>query len=146
MKRTPVVNLLKEVAQVLWAGIHADRSNEDVFAFDEGHGGVQFTAPGLFQQVNRPLNHVLQALVLRHVQLQAPLRVLDLFCGSGNFTLALARALPTVVFDGVEVDVSAIRVAKFSAKHNGIQNVNFTASPVEKYFQKKRWSYSRCRT
>jgi 23S rRNA (uracil1939-C5)-methyltransferase len=43
-------------------------------------------------------------------------RVLDLFCGLGNFTLPLARTAGEVV--GVEGDAGLIRRARENATHN----------------------------
>jgi 23S rRNA (uracil1939-C5)-methyltransferase len=49
--------------------------------------------------------------------------VLDLFCGLGNFTLALARAAGEVV--GVEGDAALVERAARNADRNGIGNVAF---------------------
>ena len=80
-------------------------------------------APTDFVQVNAAVN---QALVSRAVQLLAPdpsSRVLDLFCGLGNFTLALATAAGQVV--GVEGDRTLIGRARQNARRNGIDNATF---------------------
>lgn len=80
-------------------------------------------APTDFIQVNGPVN---AALVARAVQLLAPppgARVLDLFCGLGNFTLALARRAQAVV--GVEGAAALIERARGNAAANGIGNVAF---------------------
>ncbi len=50
-------------------------------------------------------------------------RVLDLFCGLGNFTLALARGAGHVV--GVEADAGLIRRARANALRNDIGNAEF---------------------
>ena len=80
-------------------------------------------APTDFIQVNGPVN---AALVARAVQLLAPppgARVLDLFCGLGNFTLALARRAQAVV--GVEGAAALIERARGNAAANGIGNAAF---------------------
>jgi len=66
------------------------------------------------------------ALVARAVELLAPspaARVLDLFCGLGNFTLALARHAQAVV--GVEGEAALIARARANAAANGLGNAAF---------------------
>jgi 23S rRNA (uracil1939-C5)-methyltransferase len=50
-------------------------------------------------------------------------KVIDLFCGLGNFTLPIARYVQYVV--GVEGDSGLIERAKANAVQNGIQNADF---------------------
>ncbi len=80
-------------------------------------------APTDFIQVNGPVN---EALVARAVQLLAPgpeSRVLDLYCGIGNFTLALAKSAGSAV--GVEGESALIARARANAAGNGVGNVEF---------------------
>jgi len=79
--------------------------------------------PTDFVQINGAIN---AALVERAVALLAPDRdstVLDLFCGLGNFTLALAQRAGRVV--GVEGDASLIERARLNARRNGIGEAEF---------------------
>jgi 23S rRNA (uracil1939-C5)-methyltransferase len=79
--------------------------------------------PTDFIQVNGAMN---EALVSRAVQLLAPepdSAVLDLYCGLGNFTLALARRVGRVA--GVEGDPELVRRARENAVRNGISNAEF---------------------
>ncbi len=79
--------------------------------------------PTDFIQVNGAIN---EALVSRAVELLAPepdTAVLDLYCGLGNFTLALARRAGRVV--GVEGDRELVRRGGENARRNGIQNAEF---------------------
>lgn len=78
--------------------------------------------PADFIQVNAALN---RAMVTRAVQLLEPegARVLDLFCGLGNFTLPLARRARAVV--GVEGEGTLVERARANARRNGIANVEF---------------------
>lgn len=76
-----------------------------------------------FIQVNGELN---RALVARAVDLLAPEadeRVLDLFCGIGNFTLPLARRAGEVL--GIEGSEDLVRRAEENAAANGLDNVRF---------------------
>lgn len=80
-------------------------------------------APTDFIQVNGPIN---EALVARAVELLAPgpeSRVLDLYCGIGNFTLALARSAGNAV--GVEGEPALIERARSNARRNALGNVEF---------------------
>jgi 23S rRNA (uracil1939-C5)-methyltransferase len=79
--------------------------------------------PTDFIQVNGAIN---QALVSRAVDLLDPTpgsAVLDLYCGLGNFTLALARKAGRVV--GVEGDRELVRRGGENARRNGIANAEF---------------------
>lgn len=79
--------------------------------------------PTDFVQVNGALN--LQ-MIDRAVELLAPTpddRVLDLFCGLGNFSLPLARRAGQVV--GVEGEASLVQRARDNASRNGLQNTQF---------------------
>jgi 23S rRNA (uracil1939-C5)-methyltransferase len=92
------------------------------YALPEAGVVLQFE-PGDFLQVNAVLN---RALVARTVELLAPgpqARVLDLYCGLGNFTLALARRAAQVI--GVEGDAGLVERARGNARRNGIDNASF---------------------
>ena len=87
-------------------------------------------APTDFVQVNGAVN---RALVARAVELLAPTSgsaVLDLYCGLGNFTLALARSAGRVV--GVEGERRLVERACHNARHNGIDNAEFHVSDLSK--------------
>jgi 23S rRNA (uracil1939-C5)-methyltransferase len=84
--------------------------------------------PTDFIQVNGAIN---EALVARAVELLAPgpdAAVLDLYCGLGNFTLALARRAGRVV--GVEGDAALVERARQNARKNGLENVAFHAADL----------------
>ncbi len=91
--------------------------------------GVQIHfEPTDFTQVNLELNRL---MVRRAVDLLDPgpdERVLDLFCGLGNFTLPLARRAGAVV--GVEGDAGLVERARRNARANGIENVTFQVADL----------------
>jgi 23S rRNA (uracil1939-C5)-methyltransferase len=87
-------------------------------------------APTDFVQVNGVLN---RALVARAVELLNPTpqaRVLDLYCGLGNFTLALARSAGHVV--AVEGETGLVERARHNASRNEVSNVEFHAGDLSK--------------
>jgi hypothetical protein len=62
--------------------------------------------PGDFIQVNAGVNEAMVAQALDWLKPKADERVLDLFCGLGNFALPLAKAVREVVaVEGVQVMV-----------------------------------------
>ena len=84
--------------------------------------------PWQFIQVNAAMNQQLVQRASQWLDAQPDSRVLDLFCGLGNFTLALARRAGCVV--GVEGDASLVEWAKRNAALNGIANVQFHAADL----------------
>jgi len=79
--------------------------------------------PSDFIQVNAELNRAMVHHALQLLQPGASDRVLDLFCGLGNFTLPLARLAGSVV--GVEGDAGLVEKARHNARRNGIENAVF---------------------
>jgi 23S rRNA (uracil1939-C5)-methyltransferase len=74
---------------------------------------------------------------LELLQLESQERVLDLFCGLGNFTLPLARCCGEVV--GVEGDAGLIERARDNARMNGIDNARFHAADLNEDQQSAPW-------
>lgn len=74
--------------------------------------------PTDFTQVNHQINRVLVSRALRLLAAQRTDRVLDLFCGIGNFTLPLARVAREVV--GIEGSEGLTERALENAKANGV--------------------------
>ena len=83
---------------------------------------MQF-APTDFIQVNGPVNEALVQRAVELLELTPAARVLDLYCGLGNFSLPLARHAAQVV--GVEGDAALIARARGNAHHNGLRNAEF---------------------
>jgi 23S rRNA (uracil1939-C5)-methyltransferase len=76
-----------------------------------------------FVQVNADMNQRMMARTLELLDLQPTDRVLDLFCGLGNFTLPIARRVAEVV--GVEGEHGLVERAAQNAVRNGIANAHF---------------------
>lgn len=81
-----------------------------------------------FIQVNARLNEAMIARALELLEPGADERVLDLFCGLGNFTLPLARRAREVV--GVEGDPGLVQRARENALRNGLDNARFFAADL----------------
>ncbi|MEA3179232.1 MAG: rRNA (uracil1939-C5)-methyltransferase [Gammaproteobacteria bacterium] len=83
---------------------------------------LEFT-PTDFVQINAQINQALVARAVELLQLTPSSSVLDLYCGIGNFTLALARNASRAV--GVEGDKGLVERARHNAGLNGISNAQF---------------------
>ena len=82
--------------------------------------------PSDFVQVNGEMNRLLIARVVALLDLDASSKVLDLFCGLGNFTLPIARRAGEVV--GIEGEAGLVQRARDNAAANGLENVQFHAA------------------
>jgi 23S rRNA (uracil1939-C5)-methyltransferase len=90
-----------------------------------------------FIQVNASLNQKMIAQAIAMLEPQPSDRILDLFCGLGNFTLPLARSGAEVV--GVEGDAGLVQRARENAQKNGISNVSFYAADLTQDQSSEPW-------
>lgn len=79
--------------------------------------------PGDFVQVNADINRAVVPLAIELLDVATEDRVLDLFCGLGNFTLPLARRAATVV--GVEGEAALVARAEANATRLGLPHARF---------------------
>lgn len=86
--------------------------------------------PTDFIQVNAEVNRALVHQAIALLDVQAHERVLDLFCGLGNFTLPLARRAAAVV--GMEADAGLLARAGANAVRNDCVNVEFRHADLYK--------------
>jgi 23S rRNA (uracil1939-C5)-methyltransferase len=94
---------------------------------------LQVDTPGLalaygaggFSQVNLAQNRRMVAVALAMVAPQPHWRVLDLFCGMGNFSLPFARRVAQVV--GVEDFDGSVKQGRANAQRNRLGNLQFFA-------------------
>jgi 23S rRNA (uracil1939-C5)-methyltransferase len=82
--------------------------------------------PQDFIQVNPDVNSKMVAQALQLLALKGTERVLDLFCGIGNFTLPLARKCAEVI--GIEAVDSMVQRGRENASKLSITNVQFMAA------------------
>jgi 23S rRNA (uracil1939-C5)-methyltransferase len=99
-----------------------------VTAVDEPPLQLQISVGG-FVQINPDQNRRLVAAVVAAAALTGKERVLDLYCGVGNFTLPLARRAGAVL--GIEEYAPAVADARENARQAATANVAFSAEPAE---------------
>ena len=80
-------------------------------------------SPRSFYQVNHDQAERLYNAAISQAEITKNDTVLDLYCGVGTITLAMAGAAGKVI--GVEVIPQAVEDAKDNAKRNGIENAEF---------------------
>lgn len=79
--------------------------------------------PTDFVQVNSEMNCALVQRAIELLDLQPAHRVLDLFCGLGNFTLPIARRVREVV--GIEGEAGLVARARRNAELNKLSHASF---------------------
>ncbi|CAH0527142.1 23S rRNA (uracil(1939)-C(5))-methyltransferase RlmD [Vibrio hippocampi] len=94
--------------------------------------------PSHFIQVNQEINKKMVAQAMAWLSPQSQDRVLDLFCGLGNFTLPLAQVCQKVV--GVEGVQDMVDWASHNALHNQLFNVEFYQANLEQDWQDLVWT------
>lgn len=85
--------------------------------------------PTDFTQVNAELNRAMVKRALELMDLKNGDKVLDLFCGLGNFSLPMAQLCSRVV--GVEGSKTMVDRAFMNAKANHLENVDFYAANLD---------------
>jgi len=93
--------------------------------------------PTEFTQVNTEINRQMVPRALELLQVGPEDRILDLFCGLGNFTLPLARRAREVV--GVEGEAGLVARARENAARNGLANVEFHAADLAGELARAPW-------
>lgn len=91
-----------------------------------------------FIQVNTILNKTMVETAVNWLSLSGTERVLDLFCGMGNFTLPTARKAANVV--GIEGVGAMVEQARLNALNNGVKNVQFFQTDLDQPFVSQAWA------
>lgn len=94
--------------------------------------------PEHFIQVNADINRQLVRRAVDLLALRGGERVLDLFCGLGNFSLPLGRAAAQVV--GVEGDAALVAAAQANARRNGMDHCQFVSCDLNGDHSKQDWA------
>ncbi|MFO1333758.1 MAG: 23S rRNA (uracil(1939)-C(5))-methyltransferase RlmD [Piscinibacter sp.] len=102
---------------------------DTVHLLDEGGPELAYTLaefgivmpfkPTDFTQVNHQINSVLVSRALRLLEVQPHERVIDWFCGLGNFTLPIARTAREVL--GIEGSEALVQRSRENAQRNGLE-------------------------
>ncbi len=93
--------------------------------------------PSDFTQVNSDINRQMIHRAVEMLELQPQDRVLDLFCGLGNFTLPLARRAGSVT--GVEGEAGLVARARENAERNDITNTTFYTANLYDTLEQEPW-------
>ena len=89
-------------------------------------------APGDFTQVNAAMNQKMVNQAMDWLNVEPGQKVLDLFCGVGNFSLPLAQRGAEVT--GVEGDQKMVERATLNARNNHFDAVHFCQADLSKPF------------
>jgi 23S rRNA (uracil1939-C5)-methyltransferase len=101
--------------------------------------GLRLTfSPRDFIQVNDGVNQRMVETALAWLDVQPQDRVLDLFCGMGNFTLPLAKRAASVV--GVEGVPALVEKGQQNAEQNNLHNVTFFHENLEEDVTQQAWA------
>ncbi|MGO4002457.1 MULTISPECIES: 23S rRNA (uracil(1939)-C(5))-methyltransferase RlmD [Pseudomonas] len=94
--------------------------------------------PGDFVQVNAGVNEAMVAQALDWLQPGSDERVLDLFCGLGNFALPLAQQVREVV--AVEGVQTMVERAAANATSNNLHNAKFFQADLSQPLADAKWA------
>ncbi len=116
-----------------------DGEPEEIPSYALPEQGLTFNfRPAMFTQVNYEINRKMVSRALAALELTKEDRVLDLFCGLGNFTLPLATLAGQVV--GIEGDLPLVKHARENARLNNLDNVEFHVADLTKDVREMPWS------
>ncbi|OON39602.1 23S rRNA (uracil(1939)-C(5))-methyltransferase [Izhakiella australiensis] len=101
--------------------------------------GLKLTfSPRDFIQVNGTLNRQMVDLAMGWLDVQPQDRVLDLFCGMGNFSLPLAKRAQSVT--GVEGVTALVEKAAYNAAENNLSNAGFFVHNLAQPVVNQTWA------
>ncbi|MBV0932191.1 23S rRNA (uracil(1939)-C(5))-methyltransferase RlmD [Marinobacterium weihaiense] len=115
-----------------WSPIQAQAS----YRLPQSQVELDFIATD-FIQVNADINRQMVQQALDWLDPQPVDRVLDLFCGLGNFTLPLARRAGQVI--GVEGSADMVTRARQNAARNQLDNARFYRADLSESFKHAEW-------
>jgi len=93
--------------------------------------------PTDFVQINADVNRRMVSAAIESLEVGTEHRVLDLFCGIGNFTLPLARHSAAVI--GIEGEARQVERARANASKNDIRNAEFICADLFKIDGSESW-------
>ncbi|WP_350431454.1 23S rRNA (uracil(1939)-C(5))-methyltransferase RlmD [Shewanella sp. H8] len=93
--------------------------------------------PGNFVQINEVINQAMVDQAIKWLDPQAGERILDLFCGVGNFSLPLAlKSAEVIAVEGVP---EMVQQAKQNAVDNQLDNVSFYHADLSADLSTQTW-------
>lgn len=139
-----LANRLRPFVSTFWLGVTAEKSDiaraQDMRlligtgAIEETLGGVRYRiSPYSFFQTNTRGTETLYGL-LRDWATDGSGALLDLYCGSGGITLALADCFDRVI--GVDTNADAIEDGRANAELNGFSTVEFVCDDALQFMDK----------
>lgn len=90
-----------------------------------------------FVQINARVNRRLVSEAVRLLDAGSGDRVLDLYCGIGNFSLPLARVAQQVL--GIDGETHQVERGRDNARLNGIENCDFRTADLDKIDGSETW-------
>jgi release factor glutamine methyltransferase len=89
--------------------------------------------------IPRPETELLVDIAVKNSGLREGLSVLDIGCGSGCISIALAKMLPSSNIIGIDISDDAINDSKLNAQANEVNNVAFFKSDILKVTPKRKY-------
>lgn len=118
--------VVESAGQVLWSGLplpeNAQPTPQSFGQYQIQNIPLSFPADG-FIQINDEINQAMVAQAIDWLDVKPTDKVLDLFCGVGNFTLPLAQKAAQVT--GIEGDLELVQTAQQNAQTQGLNNARF---------------------
>lgn len=124
---------IQSIDTIAWVGFADEVKSAPFFLWEEWKHLKFYTKPGAFQQINMPLNHKVRGYIQDYVEKANPSSILDLFCGSGNLSLALAKKGRKLI--GVENSPMAIKTAIYNCEQNSLLSNHYIVEDSAKYLQ-----------
>lgn len=116
--------------------IYPDQNEKLSYCLPDFEITMQFH-PLVFTQVNSEINLLMIKQAIQLLDPNANERILDLFCGIGNFTLPIARFAKQVI--GIEGSQEMVKYAEENAQFNHINNTQFYAANLMKPCENDAW-------
>ena len=120
--------------------IDADEAMHLHYALEEFNVKFAFH-PFDFTQVNSTINPQMVKMACELLQLKSGERILDLFCGLGNFSLPLSRGVgSTGSVIAVEGSEEMVLRGQENARLNNLNNIQFYSQDLTQDFSQKSWA------
>jgi len=116
--------------------ISHDQPEALYYGYDNSKLTIEFQ-PTDFTQVNAEVNRKMVTQAIDWLDVDGNSRVLDLFCGLGNFSLPLAEKVSHVT--GVEGNQRLVDGAAANARRNGLTNAEFVVADLYDKLEQLPW-------